>query len=493
MDPVVGTRHGRVQGVVEDGVARFLGIPFAAPPQGPRRFQAPRPPEPWQGVRPATAIGPTPPSPGYRAPIDRILYQPTVPGEDWLTVNVWAPESGGRDLPVMVWIYGGAFTNGNTAVPLYDGTAFARDGVVLVTFHYRLGAEGFAVLPDAPANRGLLDQVAALEWVAENIASFGGDPGNVTVFGESAGAMSVATLLAVPRARGLITRAVTQSGAVQAAASPADAALVSSELAAVLGREVSAASLAEIDVATLVAAQQQVSDAMAADPDPSRYGASVVASSMAFIPVVDGDLVPEHPLQALAAGCSADVPLLTGTTSEEFRFFVVPAGIAAATSEEALAAFAASRGIEPSVVERYRTNRPESTPGDVLAALVTDAYFRLPMHAVVRARGAGPSWVYEFAWRSERMGLGAAHAVDIPFVFDTLGADHATDLTGPGAPQPLADKMHAAWVRFATDGDPGWPSFDEKRTVMVFDETGGREVLDPRGDELDAWGPRDQP
>lgn len=486
MQTVVATRHGRVQGEVQEGVARFLGIPYAATPDGPRRFQAPQPPEPWDGVRPATTLGATPPCPGYRPPTDQILYQPTIAGDDWLTANVWTPDPGGAGLPVMVWIYGGAFSNGNSAIPMYDGHPFARDGVVLVTFNYRLGVEGFAALPGAPANRGLLDQVAALEWVQDNIASFGGDPTNVTIFGESAGAMSVTSLMTIPRARGLFTRAITQSGAVQAAADPADAALVAHELAAVLDREVSAPALRDVDPAVLIDAQRTVSDALALDPDPARFGATIVASSMAFIPAVDGDLIPEHPLHALEAGASSDVPLLTGTTTEEFRFFLVPAGIAAATTDEVLAGVAAARGIPVEVVELYRANRPGASPGDVLSAVLTDRYFRLPMHQVVQARGAAPSWVYEFAWPSDHFDLRAAHAVDIPFVFDALEARGADGLTGSHPPQKLADEMHQRWVRFATCGDPGWPAYHEQRTVMVFDETGGHEVHDPRGDERAA-------
>jgi para-nitrobenzyl esterase len=476
-----------VQGVTEAGVSRFLGIPYAASPTGALRYQAPQLAAAWTGVRPATAIGPTPPCPGYRPPNDEILYQPTVPGDDWLTLNVWTPDPGASRLPVLVWIYGGAFVNGNTAIPMYDGRSFARDGVVLVTFNYRLGVEGFAALPDAPSNRGLLDQVEALTWVQENIQAFGGDPERVTIFGESAGAMSATSLMAMPRAQGLFAQAVTQSGAAQAAADPADAALVSTELAKALGREVSATSLAEVDLATLLAAQQSVSDALALGPDPARFGATILASSMAFIPVVDGDVLPEHPVQALASGAGSRVPLLTGTTTEEFRFFLVPSGISAAMTEEGVAGYLASVGVGASILDVYRDNRPGASPGDVLAAVLTDRFFRLPALDVVEARGQAPSWVYEFAWRTEHRGLGAAHALDVPFVFDGLGAEGASWLTGPNPPQKLADEMHRAWVDFAVTGDPGWPAYDEQRTVMVFDEAGGRQVPAPRDDERAAW------
>ncbi len=488
MHTTVMTQHGRVRGEAREGVARFLGIPYAASPTGPLRFAAPEPPAAWSGVRPATDFGPTPPCPGYRPPIDEILRQPTVPGEDWLTVNVWTPDPGGSGLPVMVWVPGGAFVNGSSAIPMYDGHAFARDGVVLVSLNYRLGVEGFALLPDAPPNRGLLDQLAALEWVQHNIAAFGGDPTRVTIFGESAGAMSVTSLLASPRAHGLFARAITQSGAAQAAASPADAAHVAAELGRVLGREATAGSLAQVAMDDLVGAQRTVSEALTAAPDPDRFGPSVVASSMAFIPVVDGAVLPEHPLQAIAAGAGADVPLLTGTTTEEYRFFLVPTGLAAATTEPVLEMLLSARGVASSVLDVYRGNRPGATPGDLLSALLTDRFFRLPALDVVAARGSSPSWVYEMAWPTPHRDLGAAHAVDIPFVFDTLEASGVDGLVGHRPPRRLADDMHRAWVAFAVGGRPGWRPYAPDRTVMVFDAEGSREVTAPREDERAAWG-----
>ena len=330
MGPIVTIRTGRVEGAVRDGVSSFLGIPYAASPTGERRFAAPAPAAAWDGIRAGTEFGPTPPVPGYRPPSDDLLFQPVIPGDDWLNLNVWTPDPDAVGLPVTVWLYGGAFVNGNTAIPMYDGHAFARDGVVLVSANFRIGVEGFAALPGAPTNRGLLDQVAALEWVRDNIAAFGGDPDAVTLFGESAGAMSVTTLLAMPSARGLFARAIMQSGSVQAAASPADAALVTGELAAALdldADDLTAQALATLDPADLLTAQVAVSDALAMDANPDRFGASIVASSMAFIPVVDGEVLPVHPMTAIASGACGSVPLLTGTTSEEFRLFIVPAGL----------------------------------------------------------------------------------------------------------------------------------------------------------------------
>jgi len=487
MGPAIQTRYGTLRGQVRDGVASFLGVPYAASPTGRLRFRAPQPPDRWTGIRPADALGPTPPKPDYAAPFDTLLPEPGIPGDDWLNLNVWTPDPGAAGLPVMVWIHGGAFANGNSAIGMYDGSNFARDGVVLVSINYRLGVDGFALLPDAPANRGLLDQIAALEWVHDNIAAFGGDPARITVFGESAGAMSVTTLLSLPKASGLFGGAIAQSGAVQAAADPADAALVTAELGRALGRPATAADLADVPLPALITAQASVRDALAADPDPARFGASVVASLMAFIPVVDGDLIAAHPLAAIAAGAGAGVPLLIGTNADEYRLFLVPSGMAAMVTDELLAGIADRVGATGQVLDLYRANRPAASPGDLLAALLTDRFFRQPAIAVAQARAAGPAptYFYEFAWPSP--GLGAAHAVEIPFVFDNLSAGGVELISGPAAPQALADEMHAAWIRFASTGDPGWPAFDQRHPVRVFDAGGGSVQLDPRRDERVIW------
>jgi para-nitrobenzyl esterase len=212
MDEIVATTAGRIRGCASQGVARFLGIPYAAAPFGPHRFRAPVPPTPWEEIRDAVVFGPTAPKGGYAPPLDELLPDPAVPGSDCLNLNVWAPSPLRTGLPVVVWIHGGSFRNGSSAVSVYDGHSFVRDDVVMVSVNYRLGVEGFAVFPDAPSNRGLLDVIAGLEWVRENIAAFGGDPGKVTVFGESAAAIAIGALLVSPRATGLFRRAIMQSG-----------------------------------------------------------------------------------------------------------------------------------------------------------------------------------------------------------------------------------------------------------------------------------------
>jgi para-nitrobenzyl esterase len=488
------TSSGAVSGEQIDGVTRFLGIPYAASPTGPLRFAAPEPPKPWDGVRECVAFSATPPKPDYPAPFDTILPEPSIPGEDWLSLNVWTRDLTGS-APVMVWIHGGAFVNGNSAVPIYDGRAFARDGVVLVSINYRLGIDGFAFLPDAPApaNRGLLDQVAALEWVRDNIGAFGGDPANVTIFGESAGGMSVTTLLGMPRAQGLFARVIAQSGSAQAGADPRDATLVTGELGAVLGFEATAASLADLEVDMLIEAQAAVRDAMAAAPDPVRFGPTVVASSMAFLPVVDGDVLPLHPLAALKAGVGAEIALMTGTNTDEFRLFLVPNGTAAMVTDETLPGFLAAMGIPADTAAVYRANRPDTPAGDVICALVTDRFFRNPAFAAAEARaaagGPAPTYLYEFAWPSPVRGLGAAHAVELPFVFDNLTVADSELVIGTEPPAALAAEVHAAWIRFAATGDPGWQAFDASYPVMIFGAAPGNAsvTLDPRGDERTSW------
>jgi para-nitrobenzyl esterase len=484
MDAVVRTRHGAVRGRVSDGVAAFKGIPYAAPPFGPNRLRAPVPPEPWTGIRDAHGLGPTAPQGPYRQPFDQLLPNPVVPGEDCLNLNVWTPEPGPAGLPVMVWIHGGAFTNGSGTVPTYDGSRFARDGVMCVTLNYRLGVEGFAHLTGAPANRGLLDQVAALEWVRENAAAFGGDPGRVTIFGESAGAMSVASLLAMPRARGLFRRAIAQSGAGHHAMSPATAEKVAAMLAARLGVAATREAVAALPVGRVLEAQLAISAEARGHRDPERWG-DVALDTMPWEPLVDGEVLPLRPFEAVASGTGADVDLMVGTTADEQRLFLVPTELIDQVTEGQLDAVAAGYGLGPDGVATYRASRPGATPGDLLAAVGTDWMFRVPAIRLAEAHGRGH--VYEFDWPSPRFGgrLGACHYLEVGFVFDRLGPERA--LTGGEPPQRLAAAMHRTWAEFARSGDPGWPAYErERRTTMVFGER-CRLVEDPRSGERRLW------
>jgi para-nitrobenzyl esterase len=489
MAEIVATTGGKVRGVRTDGVTAFLGIPYAAPPIGAALFRAPSEPVGWDGVRDADTFGPTPPKPGYEPPFDSMLTDPIIAGDEFLNVNVWTPDPGGAGLPVMVWIYGGAFRNGGNAVPTYNGHAFARDGVVLVSLNYRLGVPGFCVLPDAPANLGLRDQLAALAWVQENIAAFGGDPGNVTIFGESAGAMSVTTLVAVAAGSGLFRKAIAQSGAGHSVVTMDDARLVTAELATRLGVDATAAAFAEVGVQRLIDAQRSVAADAAGNPDPNRWGRSVVDGGMAFMPVVDGELVTERPIDAIAAGVGHDVPMMVGTTTEEYRFFVVPTGVTDATTDERLRGLIAHRGWPTRAADLYSANRPGATPGDVMAAVITDQYFWLPAVRLAEARATAPTptFTYEFTWGTAVKNLGACHALEIGFVFDNLADPGTAKMAGAQPPQALADDMHARWIAFATGGDPGWAAYGSERTVMMFGSPTSGVVTDPRADERALW------
>ena len=483
MEPVVTTAYGKVRGLEADGVASFKGISYAAPPFGPNRMRPPARPQAWDGDRDATAYGPTAPKPPYPEPFDGLLPEPVIAGDDCLNLNVWTPDPGAAGLPVMVWIHGGAFVNGSGAIADYAGDRFARDGVVCVTINYRLGCEGFLLLDDATPNRGLLDQIAALEWVQENIAAFGGDPGNVTIFGESAGAMSVATLLSMPRAAGLFRRAIAQSGAGHHALLPETARSVSAELARRLGVAPTLADVAAVPVDGLVAAQRRLSAEIVQDPVRWR---EVSANGMAFAPAVDGEILPARPIDGIAAGNGRGVDLLVGTNRDEHRLFLVPTGVVDALDDPTLSLVTGGLGLDAAGLAAYRSGAP--SPGDAFAKVMTDWFFRIPAIRLAE-KHHGEVHMYEFAWPSPALGgrLGACHALEIPFVFDTLGAEGGEALYGSSPPAELAATMHRAWADFARSGRPGWPVYDlGTRATMTFD-TDSTLINDPRPEQRALW------
>lgn len=426
------TSAGRVRGTREQGVTVFRGIPFAAPPVGGLRFAAPAPPLPWDGARDATVFGPPPPQTGRAAT-----------GTDWLTLNVWTPDPG-RDahLPVMVWIHGGAYTIGSADLPEYGGARLAAEGVVLVTANYRVAVEGFAHIDGAPDNRGLLDQVAMLEWVQDNIRAFGGDPARVTVFGQSAGGGSVAALLTMPRAAGLFRRAVVQS-APGTTFPPELAHDIGAAFAAELGLKATVADLADVDPDLLVAASDEVTADAGAHVDTWGLAAR---RSILFSPVVDGDVLPVSPWQA-----RHDVDLLVGHTRDENRLFVV---FGEAGPEEIATA-----------EELYAPGRyPATDPMRLYDQVLSDWMFRMPsLHLASRTARAH---VYELTWEGT---LGACHGLDVPLVFGTLTRGQPASLIADvAAAEQVSARMRAAWVAFATGGDPGWPRFDTG-LVQLFD------------------------
>lgn len=487
----VEVESGRLRGRLDRGVAAFLGIPYAAPPFGRRRMRPPEPPGRWEGARPATQYGPTCPQ-GKQTPQNSALFpEVVIPGDDCLNLNVWTPDPGTSGLPVLVWFHGGMFMYGSGSVPSHRGTSFARDGVVCVTVNYRLGAEGFLYLGDGSANLGLLDQIAALQWVQANIAAFGGDPAKVTVAGQSAGAMSITTLLAMPSARGLFHQAVTQSGAA-AQTLTADAALrVGSMLAESLEVVPSREAVSAVPVERVVRAASTILEELQASPDPAKWG-RLAPGVLPFAPVIDGDTLPVHPLEALAAGVAPDVRLLSGSNREELRLILVPTGAIDALDEATVSAAASAYGTPDGTIERYRSARPQANSGDLLAAVLTDCFVRIPAIRVAEARlntGEKDTWMYRFDHPSPSFAgrLGAAHGVEIPYVFDLLDDESSRALIGDAPPQVVADTAHSGWVRFATSGDPGWPRYDlASRSTALIDQDLSV-VDDPDGHERQIW------
>ncbi|MFD9697509.1 carboxylesterase/lipase family protein [Lentzea sp. NPDC059081] len=478
----VTTARGVVRGLDQDGITVFRDIPYAAAPTGAARFAPPAEHEPWQGVRDATKFGPTAPqSPRVLGEMDmRAYFGGWHRGEDYLTVNVWTPDTEATGLPVMVFVHGGGFVAGSGCSELYDGSAFARDGVVLVTVNYRLGIAGFLDIPGAPPNRGLLDVVAALRWVRENIAAFGGDPGTVTVFGQSAGATIVSGLLATPEATGLFRRAIVQSGSGLGAFSPGQASLVTRRAAGLLAVEPTVDGFAGVPDEGLVetAAKLAGIDLRTATHTDPLAGLSPFSLVLAT-----------QPADALVA----DVDLLTGTNAEEGNLYLVPFGTYATSTGTDVDALAAKAHPDPvRLVKTYREQRPAAADGEIRSAILGDALFGAGTWALAEAHGSR-TFAYEFAWRSPALSreLGAAHTVELPFVFGRTGLP---GLRGPNGvlgaddpPSSLVTRVHRTWVRFARTGDPGWPAYTaDRRTTMRFDLDSGT-VDDPRGAERQAW------
>ncbi|MFJ9815655.1 carboxylesterase/lipase family protein [Streptomyces sp. NPDC101151] len=477
--PVVRTPDGTVRGRYERGIAVFRGIPYAAPPFGPRRFRPPEPPEPWDGVRDAGAFGPTAPKPPYSEAFAEYLSDPVVPGDDCLNLNVWTPEPGrGARLPVLVWLHGGALTRGSSAVPVYDGGTFARDGVVCVSVNYRLGVEGYGLFPETPPNPGLRDQLAALHWVHETIEAFGGDPGKVTLCGQSAGSISTGALLATPRSQGLIRRAILQSGPPEASDRTKVRRMVR-RMATRLKIPATAEAFAAVDRDLLLRTQAEV----------GRLSSPVLGGP-AFGIVIDGDLVPRDPLQVLIDGEAAQgVDLLMGWTRDEYRLWLVPGGLLERVDRlgpVALAGAMARCHVGHEVPRGYRVLRPDAGTAEIVGQMVTDHLLRVPLHRLADAR-PGTSYLYEFAWPSRRPGLGACHALELGFVFDTGDVPESAKLAGEGAPPELSDAMHTAWVRFAATGDPGWQAWDATHPVRIFDDGAPHTAYGPRDSEIALW------
>jgi para-nitrobenzyl esterase len=412
-------------------------------------------------------------------------------GEDSLYLNVFAPAGAaeGGKRPVVVWIHGGAFVMGSGSTPLYHGETFARHGLVVVTLNYRLGLPGFLYLGDLAPDRGegnyaLLDQIAALAWVRDNIAAFGGDPDQVTVMGESAGAIAIATLLAMPAARGLFHRAILESGGL--ALSPPtrdDATRIARTALAHLG--VTVDELADVPIDRLVACQEKLS---------SELGLG------AFAPYIDGVTLPRPPIDVIREGGAAGIPLLAGSNRDEWTLFQVFLGDVTINGFKAPLRDKLGPLLDR-LVEVYQRAEPDRTEQRAWVDLVGELVFRIPMlrlaDAQLHAQPGAPVYVYRFDFRSPVFGgrLGAAHALELPFVWNRMDLPMATVLLGDAvaAAQPLATAMHASWVHFIRTGDPNggglpaWPRYDtERRPTLLLDRT-SVVADDPAGEARALW------
>ena len=466
----VETPAGRVRGRWEDGVAVFRGIPFGAPPVGPNRFAAPAPVTPWDGVRDAYRFGPPPPRPG--APTG---------GDDWLNLAVWTPDPGRAGLPVVLWISGGGYLVCDSADPHLTGHVLAAAGAVVVSAHYRSGAEGFLRLTGAPDNRALLDQLAALDWVHTTIAAFGGDPDCVTVLGQSAGAGAIAALLAMPSAAGAIRRAILQS-IPETFFAPELADDIATEICAELGRTPRVDDLAGVTPEDLAAAVQTVTGRLPQRID--RWGA-VAYTPSPFSPVVDGDIVPAAPWTALASGAARDVELLVGHGRDECSWLAAQLpDIVDADVDPLIDGLVPTPG-----AQRYRKAFPELTANALRETALSDWLYRMPaLHLAEAAdRGGARVWFYELRWGFGP--LGASHGLDTLLVFDTTDVDGEVTAAGPAAvteARLLSDVIRADHLTFARTGDPGWPRFrvgerftrayDPEPRLVSYPEERSREI-----------------
>ncbi len=497
MGTVVETRSGAVEGVDAGGCLTFKGIPYAAPPVGERRWLPPSREPRWEGVRDASDYGADVAQ--NQMILEQVMGSDSRPkSEDALFLNVWTPNVDGRR-PVMVWIPGGAFQFGAGSTPWYDGTKFAVNGdVVLVTINYRLGPLGFLYLAeccDDPAlassgNLGLLDQVAALEWVQECITAFGGDPQNVTIFGESAGAGSVATLMGLPAARPgeLFHKVIAQSGAASWGLSREQATDRARRVAAAIG----------IDAGDIKAWRAASADQLLTAS--TTLGLETSGDRLPFAPVHDGVVLPQPPLDAIAQGSARGVTLLTGTNLDEFTLFNMMDPALAQLDDEGLVQRVNARAGRDgrAIVAAYRTNRPDASPADLWTAIASDTLFRMPMVALLEAHAPHAEvFSYLFTWPTPAFGgaLRSCHAVEIPFVFDNLGQPGVSMFLGADPPQrEIADPLHQSWIAFARAGKPAhdtipaWDPYDvDRRATMRIDVEWQLED-DPYGEERTLWG-----
>ena len=481
---VVSLAAGDIQGRSENGISTYRAVPYAAAPVGEQRFTVPQPVAEWTDVRPAV-------DPGANAP-QRTRHVPGLDaapligtgwstGDEYLTLDVLRPDDERTSLPVMVFIHGGGFVVGSKDASVQDGRTFARDGIVYVALNYRMGIDGFLPVPGMPSNLGLRDMIAGLGWVQANITAFGGDPGNVTVFGESAGAMAIADLVTSPLAKGLFHRAIVQSGHGGMTRDIGVAQRLVRKLARLLRITPDRAGFASVQPGeAMLDAVEKVSlptsrlDLRGADGREPVFGIS------RFVPVHGDDVLPTEPLEALKQGAGAEVELLIGSNAEEMNLYLIPSGVRDKVGK--LLAWFVLRKSQPrawAVLKAYGMGG-DKAPGQALTDAMTDLVFRWPARRFAEEH-RGRTHMYEFEWRSPRFDgqLGASHGMELPFVFDSLATCTGGDgLCGTNPPKELASRIHGIWVDFARDGSLPWAPF-ERDTRIVYRLAAGEAQFEP--------------
>ncbi|MEI4485115.1 carboxylesterase family protein [Frigidibacter sp. MR17.14] len=495
--PVVETGSGRVSGRFEPwGGIAFLGLPYAAPVTPAQRFAAPEPVARWAGIRACDRLGPVcPQSPTY-GPVGTAAASALGQGEDFLTLNIRTPSLTGR-APVLVWIHGGGYAVGSANEPVVQSGAFAASGVVEVTVNYRLGALGFLSLPGCPENRGLLDQIAALGWVRDNIAAFGGDPAQVTFAGRSAGGFSIAAVMAMPAARGLFARAMPQSGASTGLARREDAAKLTARMAAALG--CTPDRIAEAPLQALILAQRDLCNESYERHDATRDGRAAMLG-VPFVPVIDGDSLPDHPEALAARGQTAPVPMMIGCTTAEYltHSSVLPADLDFAGAARLLHERVRPCGLSgDEIVARYRAALPDHGPQGIWRAVAGDLVFQNPTTRFARAHGRHqPVWKYLWGALGPDE-TGAAHGAEVGEVWYRPGMDQSQRPARQRVADPAAAaRTHALWLSFLRGDIPATGGVTAPRhavdapEVLWLDPLGARSTRDPFDARTALW---DQP
>jgi len=470
---IIETKSGRIHGYCENGLEIFKGVPYAEPPVEDLRLRPPVAREPWNDVLNAIQYGPCS-FQGY-SQLEEWFGKLQPESEDCLNLNIWTPATDNKKRPVMFWIHGGAFVIGGGIDPMYDGSSLAKKDVVVVTINYRLGILGYLHIPGETVNVGQFDQILALKWVQDNIELFGGDPDNVTIFGESAGGYAVVALSAMPAAKSLFRRVIAQSAPF---INPeANGKVTKGIMRQLRLKKDDIEGLRKLTPEKIIEAQ-------------NKYFEKNPTDILALRPIIDGDTIPIHPLKAFQNGECSHLDFMIGTNEDEFKLFSALdpnlANINGDAAENLLIGYLGALGIDTNrskemlnTYKEARVGKYSTEPNELASALITDSIFRISTVQLLEAQKVHQpnTYNYMFTWKSSAFDgiLGACHALELPFVFGSLDLPHMDGFVGKNPNKELSEKMMDAWITFARTGNPNhkaipdWPAYDvDKRATMFF-------------------------